>query len=105
MQSTKSTGKCVAVFFAAVWLGLSLGPVVPSDAAVLTDQGINDAVEDELDRDPAVSLNWIDVSVNEGIVNLSGSADNILAKERAERIAETVKGVRAVINTMSSGRC
>ena len=100
MQSTKSTGKCVAVFFAALWLGLSLGPVVPSDAAVLTDQGINDAVEDELDRDPAVSLNWIDVSVNEGIVNLSGSADNILAKERAERIAETVKGVRAVINTI-----
>ena len=59
---------------------------------------ICDAVEDELFMDIAVNSYQIDAFCNEGIVTLEGIVNNILAKERAKRIAETVKGVRAVVN-------
>jgi len=73
---------------------------VPALAAKpqVTDMSITDAVEDELVWDSAVPALLIDVMTTDGIVTLSGSVDNILAKERAARIAETVKGVRAVVD-------
>jgi len=67
----------------------------------LTDANITDAVTDELLTDSAVPSYLIDVATMEGIVTLSGSVDNILAKDRAARIAETVKGVRAVVNKIT----
>ena len=38
---------------------------------------------------------------NDGIVTLSGSVNNLLAKDQAFRIAESLKGVRAVVNNIS----
>lgn len=64
----------------------------------MTDQQVSDKVEDELLFDRGVSSSKIDVITNSGIVTLSGSANNVLSKERAARIAETVKGVRSVVN-------
>jgi osmotically-inducible protein OsmY len=64
----------------------------------LTDMAISDAVEDELFMDKAVPSYRIDVTTVNGIVTLSGSVDNILAKERAARIAQIVKGARSVVN-------
>lgn len=64
----------------------------------ITDVTISDKIEDELLFDPGVMSAKIDVTAADGIVTLSGDVNNILAKERATRIAETVKGVRAVIN-------
>jgi osmotically-inducible protein OsmY len=62
---------------------------------------ISDKVEDELLMDRAVETHLIDVTTVDGIVTLSGSVDNILAKERAARIARIIKGVRAVVNKIS----
>jgi len=70
-------------------------------AAVETPPGdseITDAVDLELLLDEGVSSHLIDVETKEGVVTLSGSVDNILAKERAERITETIKGVRSIVN-------
>lgn len=64
----------------------------------LTDSTIRDAVEDEILFDPAVSLNNIDVAVQNGIVTLTGSVNNLLAQQRAIQLAETVRGVRSVID-------
>jgi osmotically-inducible protein OsmY len=66
----------------------------------LSDRSISDAVENELQADPFVSAPWIDIATQDGIVTLSGRVDNLQAKRRATRITETVKGVRAVINTI-----
>jgi len=63
-----------------------------------SDQRISDHVEDELLFDEGVDSLQIDVDTNQGVLTLSGSVHNILAKERAARIAEGVKGVRAVVN-------
>lgn len=64
----------------------------------LGDQAIADAIEDAYLVDGAVNVNNIDVSVIEGIAQLNGTVENIMAKERATFIAEKVKGVRAVSN-------
>lgn len=67
----------------------------------MSDQAISDKIADELLMDPAVSSMKVDVNVADGIVKLKGEVNNILAKERALRIAETVKGVRSVVNTIA----
>jgi osmotically-inducible protein OsmY len=68
--------------------------------APLTDQMITDAVEDEIHHDPAILSAYVDVKTEDGIVTLSGMVNNLLAKTQATRIAETVKGVRAVANQL-----
>lgn len=63
-----------------------------------TDQQIADAIEDELLFDRSISLNAVEVRVNDGIATLRGTVDNMLGQERAVRIAETVRGVRSVVD-------
>lgn len=67
----------------------------------MTDKTIADKIDDELLFDPGVVSTKIDVNTSSGIVTLTGKVNNILAKERAVRIAETVKGVRAVVNRIA----
>ncbi len=64
----------------------------------LADEDITNAVETDLMFDDAVASHNVDVTTEGGVVTLSGAVDNILAKDRAEKIAETTKGVRAVID-------
>jgi len=78
-------------------LGISVTQVEASKQQ-LNDVSITDAVQGELMWDPGVQSNWIDVETERGVVSLSGTVDNILAKERAARIAGAVKGVRSVVN-------
>jgi osmotically-inducible protein OsmY len=76
------------------------GPASAQEAEELSDEDIILAVENELLFDEGVSSHLIDVETSNGIVTLSGSVDNILAKERALHITESVRGVRAVVNRM-----
>jgi osmotically-inducible protein OsmY len=64
----------------------------------LKDTEIADAIEDEYRFDHAVNVNHVNVNVSDGIVQLTGIVNNLKAKERAGKIAEIVKGVRAVSN-------
>jgi osmotically-inducible protein OsmY len=64
----------------------------------IEDKNVTTAIEMEFWKDQAVASNQIDVETKEGIVMLSGSVNNILAKERAEKIAEATVGVRSVVN-------
>ena len=83
---------CLAVaFYSLPCVGLAAEPEV-------TDLTITDAVEDELALDAAVRAGQVDVETNDGIVTLEGVVDNILEKDRATKIAQGVKGVRAVVN-------
>jgi len=87
--------------FLLLILGLALADV-PADGAkpVHTDKAIGDKVQDELEADPGVQATRVNIVVNSGVVTLTGEVDNLLARERAATVAETVKGVRAVVNTM-----
>lgn len=81
--------------------GTALAQDDASATRPLSDDRIADAVQDELLFDLAVPASKIDVSVATGVVTLEGTIDNLLAKERAARIAETVRGVRAIVNRLA----
>ncbi len=66
----------------------------------IEDGKITLALETELQLDESVPSHLVDVSVNEGVATLSGSVSNIMAKRRATELAETIKGVRAVVNNI-----
>lgn len=88
------------MYAAAVLILAAATAAVASTNQSLTDQAITDAIEDELLVDQAISAHRIDIKTADGTVKLSGTVNNLLAKRRATRIAETVKGVRSVVNTI-----
>lgn len=65
-------------------------------ALPLSDTTIQAAVEQTLKRDPGVDASGLHVATTDGIVELTGTASNLLTKIRAARVAESVRGVRAV---------
>jgi osmotically-inducible protein OsmY len=92
-------GKLEVLFLSAALLSVGIaGRILAADGP--KDWEITNAVDDELMQDPATPDNFIDVSTTDGIVTLTGSVPNILAKERAEEVAATVKGVRGVVNRL-----
>lgn len=82
-------------------------PVVPHvedlrvPASEVADADVSAAVLREIEGDPAIKATGLRVTTREGIVEITGSAANVLAKDLATRHAEVVRGVRAVINRMS----
>jgi osmotically-inducible protein OsmY len=64
----------------------------------LGDKNLREAVERQLDYDPAVPSNNIGVSVSDGVVTLSGFVDTYADKIFAEKAAKRVHGVKAVAN-------
>ncbi|KAB1927444.1 BON domain-containing protein [Micromonospora sp. ALFpr18c] len=66
-----------------------------------TDQDIQSAVLDELTWEPRVQPHEIGVTVDEGVVTLTGRVDGYAKKWAAERAAHRVVGVRAVANDLA----
>lgn len=99
--TSRSAVACAALFlFACATTGAHAKPVAGSSAGSgeLSDSAITHAVDNELAFDRAVPAEQIGVSTSDGIVSLTGTVDNLLAKDQALRLAETVRGVRSVIN-------
>lgn len=93
--------KSVAKQFVVGAMALAVVAFAATTAAAapeMTDQQITDKVEDELLFDPGVTSTNVDASTVNGVVTLDGETTNLLAKQRAARVAETVKGVRSVVN-------
>jgi osmotically-inducible protein OsmY len=77
---------------------LALAGASVAIAMEIADQDITNHIESQYWQDESVVSHAIDVVTIDGIVTLTGSIDNILAKERAQAIAEATVGVRAVVN-------
>jgi osmotically-inducible protein OsmY len=90
----------IAGVLACMGLACSIiaAPNAKAAKQAVTSLSISDTVEDELIQDKAVKSYMIDVQTTDGVVTLDGKVSNLLAKERAKAIAETVKGVRSVVN-------
>jgi osmotically-inducible protein OsmY len=67
----------------------------------ISDSSITAAVEQGLIFERGIFPNYVDVSTSDGIVTLSGPAGNLLAKDRALKIAESIRGVRSVIDRLT----
>jgi osmotically-inducible protein OsmY len=68
---------------------------------VLGDSSITTAVENALLQEDDEFPNDVDVATQKGIVTLTGSVSKLLAKKRAVTIAESIRGVRSVIDMLT----
>jgi osmotically-inducible protein OsmY len=68
---------------------------------VTNDAQIRDYVLEEMDYDPAVTVNDIAVIVNNGVVTLDGVADSYGTRRATELAAWRVYGVRNVIDNVT----
>ncbi len=86
-------------------LGLLALLCTPASAAEkkrsITDQGITDAIEQDMIMDKSVPSYKVDVQTSHGIVTLGGTVDNLLARDRTVQIAENIRGVRAVVDKLT----
>ncbi|MFW5856241.1 MAG: BON domain-containing protein [Planctomycetota bacterium] len=79
---------------------LGQGMAAAQDDGGLDDQEIALAVENELLYDEGVNPHNMDISVYDGVVKLEGTADHLLAKRRAVRLAGGVRGVRSIVDML-----
>jgi len=86
---------------AATIEGAANPPSIASSQQTPTDAEITWAVEDRLRLEKGAYSNEVDVKTNNGIVTLSGSGHNLLVKERAVKVAESLRGVRGVIDLIT----
>ncbi len=92
MKWTRVT--CVLLLFAAC-------TAQPTEEKLeVTDREIADAVQSEYWFRDRVDANDLDVTCVDGIVTLSGTVDNLLAVDKAVKIAEATVGVRGVVNRL-----
>jgi osmotically-inducible protein OsmY len=64
----------------------------------ISDNEITNAVDRQLMLNSTTPSHMIDVETNKGIVILSGTVNSLMAKDRAVKVAQMVKGVRAVVD-------
>jgi len=79
---------------------VSVGGVSAAADNKHTDDYISDSVSQKLAADTVVKGGDLKVAVKEGIVTLSGNVRESRQKDRAERIAKHVSGVKSVINNI-----
>ena len=72
-----------------------------TSSAVSSDAGITATIKAKYIADPGLSALKIDVDTNQGVVTLNGLAKDADARQRAEQIASSVKGVSSVHNHLT----
>ena len=83
------------IMFALAALGLA------KDPKTITDGYITDRVRLKLVSDQQVKGGALAVTVNEGVVTLSGVLETEKQKERAAKLTKKVKGVKQVVNKIT----
>ncbi|HWB82645.1 MAG TPA: BON domain-containing protein [Bryobacteraceae bacterium] len=71
-----------------------------SKSTQVSDDAIYDQVRIRLASDALVKGGALKVDVKEGVVTLGGAVEMQKQKERAEKIAKKVKGVKHVVNNI-----
>ncbi|MFW5778110.1 MAG: BON domain-containing protein [Bacteroidota bacterium] len=97
MKKIKTRNPIMSVLWITILVFFTLS-IQQVGANEISDEKITNAVERQLMLNATTPSHMIDVASYNGIVTLSGSVDNMLAKDRAVRIAEMVKGVRGVVD-------
>lgn len=70
----------------------------------MSDTAITASIKADFIKDPDLSVLKIDVDTKNGVVVLNGLAENEAAKQRAEKMASAVKGVKEVRNHLTVKR-
>jgi len=64
----------------------------------LSDDSIHDLVKRKLANDPDVKGGALEIEVKEGVVTLRGKVETDKLKQKAERLARKINGVKKVVN-------
>jgi len=96
----------MALVMTSTWLGCASAKSYDNrdsgeEAKSLQDHDITIAVENAMEGRYDVPSYRIDVRTQDGIVTLTGSVYNLLERGKATTIAESIKGVRSVVNEIS----
>ena len=73
----------------------------PATGRELTGSTIRESIGKHILYETAIAPGQVDIKVNDGIVMLSGTVNNLLRKDRVRQIAESIRGVRSVVNTVA----
>ena len=90
-------------FIAILGLGLvsaAMGAAPQEEPQPATDEQITYAVDYRLLTDAALQHSQVSATTSHGIVTLAGTADHLIMNERAVQLAQTMRGVRGVVNTI-----
>ena len=68
---------------------------------IVTDDMIYDNVRIKLASDQIVKGGALTVDVKQGVVTLGGMVENPRQKDRAAKLAKSVKGVKSVVNNLN----
>ena len=82
------------------FLAALLAPAALAQKAPVTDDTIYDQVRLRLASDPDVRGGAFDFAVKDGVVTIKGRVDKESMKQRAEKLAKKVKGVKGVVNQL-----
>lgn len=77
---------------------LTIAPALAQKAT--SDDALVDQVRLQLTKDPAVNGGALSVDVKDGVVTIKGKVRTERARQKAEKLAKKVKGVKAVDNQL-----
>jgi osmotically-inducible protein OsmY len=86
---------------AALLTVLLFAAVCLADDKIISDDMIYDNVRIKLASDTIVKGGALNVDVKQGVVTLGGMVENTRQKDRAAKLAKSVKGVKQVINNLN----
>jgi osmotically-inducible protein OsmY len=92
----------VTRLFAAVLVAFALWitPAVAQNKSTNSDDALVDQVRLQLTKDPAVNGGALRVDVKNGVVSIMGKVRTERARQKAEKLAKKVKGVKSVDNQL-----
>ncbi len=79
-----------------MWLGSALAQKKPTNA----DDAMVDQVRLQLTKDPMVNGGALQVDVKNAVVTIKGKVRTERARQKAEKLAKKVKGVKSVDNQL-----
>ena len=88
------------LFLATIVLQTGVAFASDKDKLPITDDSITDQVRMRLAGDAEVKGGGIGVDVKDGVVTLSGKVPYDKVRQKAERLAKHVKGVKSVVNQL-----
>ena len=99
-KSRVISGLLVSALFMIVLLGCASTSTSSSTGEYLDDSVITTKVKALLVKDTALKAFQIGVETYKGVVQLSGFVDSTKTRDKADFVARTVKGVKAVQNNL-----
>jgi osmotically-inducible protein OsmY len=87
-----------------VALFLTLFTTILAAAKPVSDDFLVDTIRQKLAADPVVKGGAIEVIVKDGTVTLRGTVEEDKQKNKAEKVAKRVSGVKGVVNEIKLAR-